>query len=44
LKLGAKKAIVISSKPPRDSSGNDSQEFDEQIKRMKKSKIVVDIV
>lgn len=44
LKLGVKRAVVVTNKPPRNASSDERKEFDEQIRRMEESRIIADVL
>jgi DeoR/GlpR family transcriptional regulator of sugar metabolism len=44
LGVGASKAVVVTSKPPRSAAAESRKEFDEQIRSMRRTNIVVEII
>lgn len=44
LKLGARKAVVVTNKPPRNAPSDERKEFDQQVRLMQEAMIIVDVL
>lgn len=44
LKLGARKAVVVTNKPPRNAPSDERKEFDQQVRLMQEAMINVDVL